>query len=105
MATVTWIDRFGNTQLDLTPEALSSIGLAHGATARIAVDPDGGGPVRTGRWVGAYGELGRGELGLLEDANGQVALVLDRDSAALALGVGGPGAVVRIVGGSEAAPS
>jgi len=100
VTTVTWVDRFGNAQLDLEPEALFAIGLVPGGTARIT-----GERALTGRWVGAYGELARGELGLLQDANGRVALVLDRDSAALALRVGGPGAVVRIVGPSGAAPT
>jgi hypothetical protein len=128
---VTWIDRFGNAQLALAPDALSGIGLTLGATARIILDrgpldggPLDGGPldggtsdrgasdrdtsdqgedqgrrILTARWVEAFGQLGRGELGLLEDANGQVALVMDRASAAVALRLAGPGAVVRIAAG------
>jgi S-adenosylmethionine hydrolase len=55
----------------------------------------------TGRWVHAFGQLRPGELGLLVDANGQVALVLDRASAAQDLHVTGPGAVVRIAPSPE----
>jgi S-adenosylmethionine hydrolase len=90
-AAVTWIDRFGNVQLDLTPVDLAAIGLAPGGTARITVGADPADRVLTGRWVGAFAELGPGEWGLLEDANGRIALVLDRRSAALDLGLAGPG--------------
>ena len=108
VATVAWIDRFGNAQLDLGPETLVGIGLTPDGTGRVTVEPGsvppdlvpGEGspvpPVVTGRWVRGFGQLGPGELGLLVDATGRVALVLDRASAALALGLGGPGVVVRI---------
>ncbi len=107
-ATVAWIDRFGNAQLDLAPGDLSATGLAPGGTVLITVAPgapdragtvplwdDGAHPV-TGRWVHAFGQLGAGELGLLVDANGRMALVLDRASAAADLRLSGPGAVVHI---------
>ncbi len=109
VAAVRWIDGFGNAQLDLFPEALRAIGLVPGGTARITLDPtrpagglvdpapaDGDRRVLAGRWVEAFGQLGPGELGLLEDADGRVALVLDRASAALALRLVGPGTVVGI---------
>jgi S-adenosylmethionine hydrolase len=111
-ATVTWIDRFGNVQLTAIPDDLSAIGLIPGGTARVTVHsgPDGGGGqgrAVTGRRVGAFGHLARGEFGLLEDANGQVSLVLDRGSAARSLELSGSGGVVRIVvdpgGGSPTA--
>ncbi len=59
------------------------------------------------RRVGAFGQLARGELGLLVDANGRVALVLDRASAALALDLAGPGVAVHIgahVGAPDGSP-
>ncbi len=112
VATVRWIDGFGNTQLDLFPEALTAIGLVPGGTARIILDlPPGAAPadpasaggaadqgrrVLTARWVEAFGQLRPGELGLLEDADARVALVLDRASAVQALRLAGPGAVVGI---------
>jgi S-adenosylmethionine hydrolase len=95
-ATVTWIDRFGNVQLDLAPVDLAAIGLVPGGTARITVGADSADRALTGRWVGAFAELGPGEWGLLEDANGRMALVLDRRSAALDLGLAGPGTTVGI---------
>jgi S-adenosyl-L-methionine hydrolase (adenosine-forming) len=113
VATVTWIDGYGNTQLDLTPASLSGVGLRPGAPVRITVGllPLDGGPtdgatgaggadrgsrVLTGRWVEAFGQLNRGELGIMEDANGRMTLVLDRASAARELRVASPGAVVHI---------
>ncbi len=100
--TVTWIDRFGNVQLSATPADLAAMGLTLGGTARVTVlgGPDGGGGGETGaaiaRRVGAFGQLARGELGLLDDANGRVALVLDRASAARALDLPGTGVAVHI---------
>ena len=98
---VTWIDRFGNAQLSVGPAALTEIGLAVGGTALVTVVEGGvarGGAPVSGRCVTAFGQLGEGELGMLEDANGQLALVLDRASAAEALGLRRPGTTVRIGG-------
>ena len=44
----------------------------------------------------AFAELEPGEVGLLADANGAVAVVLDQESAAAHLGVGTSGASIRI---------
>jgi S-adenosylmethionine hydrolase len=67
------------------------------------VDPpgDGDAPGAAGRstrarLVPAFGDLEAGQLGLVLDSNGQMALVLDRASAALHLHVRGPGDTVRI---------
>ena len=106
LATVSWIDRFGNAQLDVAPPALGAIGLAPGGTALVTVgarasvegseDHDPGPQSLAGRWVGAFAQLERGELGLIEDANGRMALVLNRESAAAILQLSGPGVEVRI---------
>jgi S-adenosyl-L-methionine hydrolase (adenosine-forming) len=101
VASVGWIDRFGNIQLTLAPGTLIESGLAPGGSARVIVQPGPGGgepaarsvPVR---WVRAFGELDDGELGLMTDANGSVALVLDRSSAADRLHISDPGAQVGI---------
>jgi len=100
--TVTWIDRFGNVQLTARPDALSAIGVPGGGTARLTFAPgDGGGGETEGRTVvarrvRAFGQLARGEFGLLDDANGLVSVVLDRASASRALGVTGTGVAVRV---------
>ncbi len=107
-APVTWIDRFGNVQLALVPGALTAVGVAPGGLALVTTrsgpeggDDGGGGggaasPAVTARRVRAFGHLAPGEFGLLEDANGQVSVVLDRASAAQALGLSGTGAIVHI---------
>ncbi len=106
---VSWIDRFGNIQLATVPEALSAVGVALGGLAVVTTRPahEGGGRSRgpvatpgpgvTARRVRAFGHLSPGELGLLEDANGRVSVVLDRASAARALALEGAGAIVHIV--------
>ena len=97
-AEVGWIDRFGNAQLRSTPAALSDAGLAPGDRAVVSVrsDDGSGGPPTAARWVGAFAELGPGELGLMVDANGRPALVVDRSSAARLLALAGPGTVIEI---------
>ncbi len=110
VAAVSWIDRFGNAQLDVTPADLTEIGLVPGGAALVTVGArplvgDAGhhaGRTFTGRWVRAFGQLERGELGLIEDANGRVALVLDRESAARALALSGPGVEVHLAGSAGA---
>jgi len=92
--TVTWIDTFGNVQLDYRPEW---IGRAVGIGSRLTLTmADGGGPSGsppTGQWtvrrVEAFGDLSDGELGLLVDGNGQLAIVANRASAARILGLDG----------------
>jgi S-adenosyl-L-methionine hydrolase (adenosine-forming) len=100
-AAVSWIDRFGNVQLATVPEALTAIGVALGRRAVVTVGS--GSTDTTARRVRAFGDLNPGELGLLEDANGQVSLVLDRASAARSLGLSGTGTIARIA--AEGPPS
>jgi len=110
VAPVAWVDRFGNVQLQLNPTALEAIGLSLGGTARVTVVPGatsaGPPPVprRSGtgegshqvRWVETFGQLARGELGLMVDGNGRMALVVNQGSAAQALGLPPVGRDVRI---------
>lgn len=115
VASVGWVDRFGNVQLRLTPVELVGWGLAPGGTASVDVqsaptgtgtgtvagaDQDGvdrgtRGPLPA-RWVDAFADLAPGELGLLTDANGSIALVLDRASAARLLGVARTGVRIEL---------
>lgn len=95
VSSVTWVDRFGNAQLSVGPTALAGIGLTVGGSALVTVEA---GAAVSGRWVTAFGQLGDGELGVMEDANGRMSLVLDRASASDALGLRGPGDTVRIGG-------
>ncbi|HXZ62954.1 MAG TPA: SAM-dependent chlorinase/fluorinase [Acidimicrobiales bacterium] len=98
-AEVTWVDHFGNLQLAATVADARVAGIPSAGcvelTARIETEgsyidglpqslvPDG---VQL-RCVGAFGDLDRGELGLLVDANGQLAVVAREASAARWLNV------------------
>ncbi len=93
VGTVTWIDTFGNAQTDLGPAVLADLGIGVGDRALVAVGGSDPVPVRR---VEAFGQLVGDELGLLEDANGHLALVVDRASASDRLGLARPGPEVRI---------
>jgi len=110
VTSVASIDGFGNVQLALRPGALEEIGLRPGDAARVTVypGPGTGPPVGRGdspgaavrpvpvRRVAAFADLESGELGLVVDGNGHMALVLDRASAAHHLHLSEPGAEVRV---------
>ena len=76
---VLWVDRFGNIQLNVGPEDVESFG------DRVRVRWSGN--VRSAARVKAYEDVAPGQLGLLIDSYGLMALVLDRTSAADELGV------------------
>jgi S-adenosylmethionine hydrolase len=90
---VSWVDRFGNVQLDLGPEALEP--LPEGAAVDVVVAGVGTGSYLA-RPVGSYADLEAGQLGLLVDANGRLSLVCDRASASELLGRPPPGAGVHL---------
>ncbi len=74
-APVVWVDKFGNAQLD-APEGEGPPPGADGVTVRVdGVD-------HPARRVRAFADLAHGELGVLADANGRLALVLNEGSAA-----------------------
>ncbi len=102
-APVTWIDRYGNVQLDLLPSDLDEIGVDATGLVQVSLasDPDTGSVLARRVW--AFSDLRVGEFGLLVDGNGRVALVLDRASAASRLiGTGARvGVVVRIMAADE----
>jgi S-adenosyl-L-methionine hydrolase (adenosine-forming) len=87
---VLWVDRYGNCQLNIDPEQISSwgdrvqlrwtrpqVGAAVGAG-----QPEG---TRTALRVRAFDELGSGQVGLVVDSYGLLAVALSRASAADAL--------------------
>jgi S-adenosyl-L-methionine hydrolase (adenosine-forming) len=80
---VQWVDRFGNVQLAAGPDDASAAAL--GVELEVATSV-----ARAGRravQVSAFAALGPDALGLLVDANGRLALVCDRQSAATVLEV------------------
>ncbi len=97
-----WVDRFGNVQLGATradAEKAQMPGLGFdaaapaGGTARagiqLTVTGDLASPLRQQlRPVGTFADLAQGQLGLLLDANGHLAVVAGQASAAAVLAIG-----------------
>lgn len=91
---IKWVDRFGNVQLDLGPADLDRLVTGPDAEVEVEVavgtgrpsDADPPWPRQRVRRVAAFAALEPGEVGLLADATGRLALVCDRASAAEALG-------------------
>jgi S-adenosyl-L-methionine hydrolase (adenosine-forming) len=91
---VTWVDRFGNVQLAATVADARAAGLLLDGAMAVTAQAEGVHPGATAlpvsmvpegvtlRGVGAYADLARGELGLLLDGNGHLAVVAREASAA-----------------------
>ena len=94
-AEVLWIDRFGNVELAARAVEGAGAGLPDVVEVRV------GARRWTARRVVGFDALEGDAVGLLVDANGQLALACGRRSAATVLGVR-PGDVVRL--GSRGAP-
>jgi S-adenosylmethionine hydrolase len=80
---VWWVDRFGNCQLNIDPDALEAAGTAPGGRVEVRLPRE----VRAARWVHTYADAKPSELVLLVDSYGLLSLALDRESAAAALGI------------------
>jgi S-adenosylmethionine hydrolase len=88
-AEVLWVDRFGNCQLNVSPEELDrGNGPADVWTVTL------GDERRIARPARSYAELGTGVVGLVLDSQGMYSLALDQHSAALELGLAAGDAVV-----------
>lgn len=98
-AEVLWADRFGNAQLNVDPDDIEG----WGERIRLRVGRDDGSP-RVARRVVAFGQLATGEVGLLVDSYGLMAVVLDRASAADELGLhAGAAVTLEPVGDDDSA--
>lgn len=93
-AEVLWIDRYGNAQLNVDPDQLD------GWPSRIQLHLEGASGAA--RRVDAFAELRAGEIGLLVDSYGLMALVADRSSAAEELQLH-PGSAVGLTAPGEGA--
>lgn len=85
-AEITWVDRFGNCQLNVGPDEVS----AWGDRVRVSM----GDVVRSLPIVRSFDDIGAGGAGLVIDANGMLAIALARSSAAFELQIGVGTAVV-----------
>ncbi|MEY2973748.1 MAG: hypothetical protein RIR49_168 [Actinomycetota bacterium] len=87
VAEVTWVDRFGNCQLNCGPEDLPT---RWGEQVRVRLpDPDtpGATVIRSARRSPHFAGIGGG-VGLVLDSYGMYAVCLDRRSASAELGIG-----------------
>jgi len=98
---VWWVDRFGNCQLNVDPEALLLAGTRPGGHVELRLS-DG---ARSARWVHTYADAKPSELVVLVDSYGLLALAYDRESAAAALGVRAGSPVTVVPEGVEAGPT
>ncbi len=78
------IDRFGNLQLACRPDVLEDVGIATGRATVVHAR----GVAWTARRVQTFGDLAPGEIGLLEDSFGWVAVIVGNGDAGLRLGIG-----------------
>ena len=83
-AQVLWVDRYGNAQLNVSPEELEMLGVTEGD--RITVTCEGRSEVV--RLVGAYGDAAEHEMVMVVDSYGLWSLALNRGRAADELGAG-----------------
>jgi hypothetical protein len=83
---VTWVDRYGNCQLNVGPDEVA----AWGSRLRVTID----GVPRSAPVVANFAEAAGG-VALVVDSYGMLALCVDRHSAALELGIG-EGAAVHL---------
>lgn len=88
---VLWVDRFGNVQLNVDPDDLPVRPNTGPRRVGEAADPlvvHAHGKTRTAVRVRTYDDLRTGQVGVLVDSYGLVALVCQRRSAAQELGLG-----------------
>ena len=93
---VTWVDRFGNCQLNVSAEEAATLG----PVLRVVIGADD--PARTiersAPVVASYAAIGGG-LGLVVDSYGMLSIAADRASAAAETGLA-PGALVVLSSGA-----
>ncbi len=80
IAEVLWVDQYGNAQLNVDPEEVA----AYGDVIQLGFH----GSTRVAKRVTSYAEIGPGDVGLVIDPYGLLAISLDRQSAATELGIG-----------------
>ncbi len=87
---VTWVDTYGNCQLNVGPDELARLG----SVLRLVIGDD----VRSARVVTHFAEIDGGAIGAVIDSYGMIALAVDRGSAADALRLAAGDAVLVFAG-------
>lgn len=82
VAEVMWVDHFGNSQLNLDPDDLDGWGDI--VQAQVGTDPNA--DWRQLRRVDNFSQIADGQIGLLIDSYGVLAIAVDRRSAEAELG-------------------
>ena len=77
-ATVLYVDRFGNVQLNLSNADLDKVGISEGSRVEVEVGFERYYAVA----AGTFGEVRRGDIVLYEDAFGNIALAINQGDAA-----------------------
>jgi S-adenosyl-L-methionine hydrolase (adenosine-forming) len=85
-AEVLWVDTYGNAQLNVDPDEIAHLGDV--VSVRV------GTANRTGRRTTSFGAIRTGEIGLVTDSYGLIAICMDRQSAARELGLAAGSQVV-----------
>lgn len=88
---ILWVDRFGNCQINASPDDLVAVFGPETSRVRLAF----GDELRNVEIVTSYGDLGAGAFGLVIDSSGLLSLAFDRASASRELGLG-EGDAVRL---------
>jgi S-adenosylmethionine hydrolase len=110
---VTWVDVYGNCQLNVGPSdlltlaAMRSVGSGGGATIGRTMSVVVDGSQRSAVVVEAFDDIAEGALGLVVDSYGMLALAKRQDSAARDVGLGAGDQVVLRVdesGGGQVSP-
>jgi S-adenosylmethionine hydrolase len=87
---VTWVDSFGNCQLNVGPDDIAHFGQV----LRLVIGDD----VRSARVVSHFADIDGGAIGAVIDSYGMVALAVDRGSASDALRITAGDAVLVFAG-------
>lgn len=80
---VLWVDRFGNCEVNVSPEELASIGAELGKDVKIGV----AGSEWIAVWAKAYGDVEAGSVAILEDHYGLLSIAVAEGNAAGKLGL------------------
>ncbi len=87
IAQALWTDRFGNVQLNVGPDDIPP-GFGDMVEIRMSAPADAsGGTTRVATRTTSFADVGAGAVGLVVDANGMLAIVMNQRSAADELGV------------------